>query len=111
MRIFGAAKRGWETVQCTVSDVAQSDTDQSIKQKQSTKPPTKEENRPLAIQPTVFKQCGVEGGNDHAVDDRWERMFEEFWAAYPERCPRKVDRAKCRPRNAAISAPPADGSA
>ena len=29
--IFGAAKRGWETVQCTVSDVAESDTNQSIR--------------------------------------------------------------------------------
>ena len=73
--IFGAAKRGGETVQCTVSDVtesdirgcteqqqvlhraisdvAESDTNKSIKQKQSTKPTTKEENRPLTILPTV----------------------------------------------------------
>ena len=91
-----------------ISDVAESDTNQSIKQKQSTKPPTKEENRPPAIQPTVFKQCGGEAEKDYAVDEEWERMFEDFWAAYPERCPRKVDRAKCRQRYANISAPPAE---
>ena len=93
-----------------ISDVAESDTNKSIKQKQSTKPPTKEENRPPAIQPTVFKQGGVEGGNDYAVDEKWEQMFEEFWAAYPERCPRKVDRAKCRQRYAALLADSADPS-
>ena len=37
-------------------------------------------------------------------------MFEEFWAAYPERCPRKVDRAKCRQRYAALLADSADPS-
>ena len=44
-------------------------------------------------------------------------MFEEFWAAYSERCPRKVDRAKFlpeRPASLALRAqengrPSADG--
>ena len=61
-----------------IPEVAESDTNQSIKQKQSTKPPTKQENRPPAIQPTVFKKSGAGEGIDPAVDDRWERMFEEF---------------------------------
>ena len=63
-----------------ISDIAESDTNQSINQKQSTNPPTQ------------------------------ERMFEEFWAAYPDRCPRKVDRAKCRQKHAAILADSADPS-
>ncbi len=86
----------YQRLQRAISEVAESDTNQSIKQKQSTKPPTKEENRPPAIQPTVFKQNGAGEGIDFTVDEERGRIFEEFWAAYPERCPRKADRARCR---------------
>lgn len=78
--------------------------------KQITKAPTKEENRPPAIQPTVFKQSGMVEGECNVADGEWERMFEEFWAAYPERCPRKVDKAKCRQKYAAILAESSDPS-
>ena len=37
-------------------------------------------------------------------------MFEEIWAAYPERCPRKVDRANCRQTYAALLADSVDPS-
>jgi hypothetical protein len=85
-------------------------TNQSIKPKQPTKPPTKEENRPPAIPPTVFKQRGAGEGEYNAINEELERMFEEFWAAYPDRCPRKVDRAKCRQKHAAILADSANPS-
>ena len=73
-----------------ISDVAESDTNQSIKQKQSTKPPTKEENRPPAIPPTVFKQGGVEAGEGNAVDDGWGRIFS--------RCPHKIQQHDSVPK-------------
>ena len=83
-------------------------TNKRIKQKQLTKAPTKEENRPPAIQPTVFKQGDAGAREDNVVDEERERMFEEFWAAYPDRCPRKVDRAKCLQKYAEILAASAD---
>ena len=78
--------------------------------KQSTKAPTKEENRPPAIQPTVFKQSGAEEGECNVADGEWERMFEEFWAAYPKRCPRKVNKAECRRKYASLLAESSDPS-
>ncbi len=85
-------------------------TNQSIKPKHSTNPPTKEENRPPAIQPTVFKQSDVGAGEDNVVDGERDWMFEEFWAAYPERCPRKVDKARCRQLYAGLAAAAPDAS-
>lgn len=79
-----------------ISDVAQSDTNQSNNQKQSTNPPTPKREQPSAIQPTAFRQSGVGEGESSVVDDERERMFKEFWPAHPDSCPRKVDRARCR---------------
>ena len=79
-------------------------TNQSINQRQSTNPPTKKENRPPAIPPTVFKQGGVEEGDVIVGDDGRERMFGEFWAAYPDRCPRKIDYDRCSRKHAEILA-------
>ena len=99
-----------QVLQRATSDIAQSDTNQSIEQKQSTKSPTKERNRPPAIQPTVFKQSGEGVGEGIAADDERERMFDEFWATYPDRCPRKVNKAKCRQLYAELAATAPDAS-
>lgn len=38
-------------------------------------------------------------------------MFNEFWAAYPDRCPRKVNKARCRQLYAELAATAPDASA
>ena len=59
---------------CATSDVVQYSTNKSKEPSKATNPPTKEENRPPAIQPPVFKQGDVEEGKDHAADDERGRM-------------------------------------
>ena len=59
---------------CATSDVVRYSTNKSKEPSKATNPPTKEENRPPAIQPTVFKQGDVEEGKDHAEDDERGRM-------------------------------------
>ena len=49
-------------------------------------------------------------GEGNAIDEERERMFEEFWAAYPDRCPRKVDKARCRQLYAGLVAAAPDAS-
>ena len=84
---------------------------QAVVRKQSTNPPTKALNRPSAIQPAVFKQSDGGIGYGFIVDDEADRMFGEFWAAYPERCPRKTDKASCRQKYLELLAAASDGSA
>ena len=80
-----------------ISDVAQSDTNQSNNQKQSTNPPTPKREQPSAIQPTAFRQSGVGEGESSVVDDERERMFEEFWTAERVTLPFNGRFARVRP--------------
>ena len=63
-----------QMMDCATSDVVQYSTNKSKEPSKATNPPTKEENRPPAIQQMVVKQGDVEEGEDHAADDERGRM-------------------------------------